>query len=92
MPDSVTSKDALFMLDMDIDEEMKSYGEEMTDLVVKHINSTPELYKFIKGNLEYKLSIKDSATTWASSHGNEFGPLFQTELDVVKWGDVEKRI
>jgi hypothetical protein len=92
MSDSVNSKEALFMLDTDIEEDMKSYGQEATELVIGYINKTPELFKYVKGNLEYGMSIKDSATTWAHNHGDEFGELFITELDVVKWEEVAKKV
>ena len=92
MSGSLNSKEALFALDTTMEEDMAGYGDEATGLVIKHINSTPELYRFVKGNLEQGLSIKDSATTWAKSHNDEFGDLFITELDVVKWGEVEKMV
>lgn len=90
--DTVTTKEAAFMLDTDMEQDMQAYGQEVTLYAIRHINKTPKLYTFVKENLKHGLSIKDSATTWASNHNHEFGDLFQTELDSVNWADVEKRI
>lgn len=90
--DTVSSFDALAMLDTDITEDMESYGEEVTNIAIKTINSSPEIFKYIKSNSEFGLSVKDSATTWANNHNNEFGELFQTELDLVDWTRVARAI
>ena len=92
MEDDMTTKDALFALDTDFDQDVDNMRKEYTLLVIKHINSTPELYEFVKGNQKYNMSIKDSATTWASNHNDEFGDLFITELDLVDWQMVESRV
>lgn len=90
--DDMSSKDALFALDTTMEEDMEDYSKEVTLLAIKHINSTPELYKYVKGNLKYNMAIMDSATTWARNHNDEFGDLFITELDMVDWQEVERRV
>lgn len=90
--ETVTMKDAAFMLDTDMEQDMKSYVQENTLHVIRTINSTPKLYTFVKENLKFNLSIKDSATTWAKNHGDEFGDLFITELDSVDWDEVARRV
>ena len=92
MGDDMTTKEALFALDTDFDQDVSNMVQEYTILAIKHINSTPELYNYIKGNLEYGMSIKDSATTWAHNHNQEFGDLFITELDIVDWEEVKARV
>ena len=92
MNDTVTLKEAAFLLDTDMEQDMESYGDEVTLAVIKHINSTPELYTFVKGNADYGLSIKDSCTTWAKNHNNEFGDYFETELEVVNWDKVKRMV
>lgn len=82
--DGMTSKEALFALDLDIEDEMDSYADEVTKLAIKYINSTPELYSRVKE----ANSIEDECRLWAEEHGDEFGLLFITELDQVKWDEV----
>lgn len=86
--ETVTSKDALFMLDTDMEQDMKAYGEEITNLAIKYINSTPELYNRVKR----ANSINDEAVVWAEEHGDEFGQLFITELDMVDWKKVKRLV
>lgn len=85
---SVNSREALLMLDTDMEDDMKAYKEELTLLTIKHINSNRQVFDYVKGNLKHNLSVKDSATTWAKNHSNEFGPLFETELELVDWKKV----
>lgn len=91
MTETLNSKDALFALDTTMEEDMAGYRDETTNLVIKHINSTPELYKLVSG-AKTDAELRRYCYGWAESHGNEFGELFQTELDVVKWGEVRKRV
>ena len=90
--DTVTMKDAAFMLDTDMEQDMKAYGSEVTLHVIKTINSTPKLYEYVKGNRDHGLSVKDSCTTWAHNHNDELGDLFVTELDAVDWNEVSRRV
>lgn len=91
MSDTVNSKEAMFMLDMDIDQEMASYGQEVTEVAVKFINSSPEAYKMSISATDEK-ELKTLALRWAEDHNNEFGELFQTELDQVDWSEVKRKI
>lgn len=90
--DTVTIKDAAFMLDTDMEQDMASYRAEITMQAIKYINSNSELYNYVKGNMEHGLSVKDSATTWAKNHNDELGSLFITELDLVDWEKVKERV
>lgn len=90
--DTVTSKEAAFMLDTDMDQDMQSYKDEITLHVIKTINKNPKIYSFVKDNLKYKMSIKDSCTTWANNHSQEFGDLFITELEDVDWQKVWSKV
>lgn len=85
---TVTSKDALFMLDTDMEQDMKTYGEEITNLAIKYINSTPKLYNRMKN----AKSIRSEAVVWAEEGNDEFGPLFITELEMVDWNKVKRMI
>ena len=75
-----------------INPSYKEIVEDVTSEAIYFINSTPKLYTAIKANLTYKMSIKDTCINWASHNNNEFGRLFQTELDMVNWDKVESRI
>lgn len=88
MKDTVSTKEAVFMLDTDMEQDMKSYGDEVTSLAIKYINSTPKLYNQVKkyGNAE------QVAREWAGSHNEEFGPLFVTELEMVNWDKVRRMV
>lgn len=90
--DTLNSKDALFMLDTDIEQDMASYADEATGLVIKYINSNAQLYRKVKTMQIARTSIAETCTKWAKEHGDEFGPLFITELDVVKWDEVARRV
>ena len=89
--ETVNSKDAVFMLDTDIEQDMASYGEEATNLTIKFINKTPELYTLVKTQ-NGSLGVEGLCIKWAKEHGDEFGDLFITELDVVKWDEVARRV
>lgn len=90
--ETVTTKEAAFMLDTDMEQDMKTYGEEVTLYAIKYINRTPQLYKNTQENLKYEMSVADTCLQWALDHNNEFGDLFQTELESVNWKEVARRI
>lgn len=97
MMKTVSIKEALMMLDTEIEQDMKSYSDEMTLLVIKKINQTPKLYKDVKKCIveDKYLSVDNVAQTcydYAEANNNEFGDLFQTELDVVNWDTVIARV
>ena len=86
--DTMSSSEALFALDTTMEEDMGSYIDEVTMLAVKHINSTPKLYSQIKKHG----SLEQLAREWAGNHNGEFGDLFITELDMVNWEEVGRRV
>lgn len=88
----MTGKEAFFALDTEFDDDISSMKDEYTLLAIKAINKNPGLYNYVKGNLHYGMPIKDSATTWAKNHGDEFGDLFITELEIVDWDEVTRRV
>lgn len=78
---------------MSIDSINPSYKEIIDDVTreaIYYINSTPNLFKRLKGLTE-ALCASESVL-WAEEHGNEFGRLFQTELDMVDWAQVKRMI
>lgn len=85
---TVSLKEAAFMLDTDMAQDMKTYGQEVTRLAIKYINSNPTLYKRMKE----ARSMADEAVIWAERHNDEFGDLFISELSQVKWREVKKRV
>lgn len=89
--DYVSSQEALFMLDTDMEQDLQSNADELTGLTIRHINSTPELYDLVKDN-KTVANVSSICYGWAEANNNEFGQLFQTELDEVKWSEVVKRI
>lgn len=67
--------------------------EDVTIQTIKHINSTPELYLIAKKAGKKSLDkLKEVCIEWAEEHNNEFGVLFQTELDMVNFSKVRKMI
>lgn len=95
--DYMSSKEALLALDTTIEEEMGDYGREVTLLAIKHINSTPKLYNEVAalkptdGGAPHGSTYK-VCRRWADNHNNEFGGLFVTELDMVDWDEVARRV
>ena len=94
---TVSAKDAAFMLDTDMEQDMRSYREEVTLQVIKTINKSPELYKDMKfGKMGARShnedTIKKTCVEYAKAHNNEFGDLFQSELDEVNWSLVIARV
>lgn len=94
MSDTVSSKEALFMLDEDMTQEMESYKEEVTKTAIKFINKTPELYKRMKATKDQGASLEITAKWWAEEarHNQEFGDLLITELESVDWDKVSRTI
>ena len=97
MTETVTGKEAAFMLDTDMEQDMKSYGEEVLLGVIKAINKSPELYKDVKfgvlGAREHNAKrVEAIIKKYAKEHNNEIGGFFITELDVVDWKQVFDRV
>lgn len=95
--ETVTMKDAAFMLDTDMEQDMQSYAKEVTLLAIKKINTTPKLYTDIKKGIvdDPDVTVDNTAQTcydYAEAHDNEFGELFQSELDQVDWAEVIRRV
>lgn len=90
--DTVTMKDAAFMLDTDMEQDMQTYIQENTLHAIKHINKTPKLYEVVKNDKGVSANIAHTAHKWAKEHNDEFGDLFITELDSVNWTDVAKKV
>ena len=101
MTDTLTGKDAFFAIteEQSFDENMDDIQKENTMLVVKHINSTPKLYNDFKYEVSRHKDPDDMidaaaefCVDYAEMHNNEFGDLFQTELDMVDWHEVVRRV
>lgn len=95
--ETVTAKEAAFMLDTDMAQDMQSYGKELTTIVIKQINRSAELYKDVKfGRITDKeytpKTVKATCVAWAKAHNDEFGGVFITELDDVNWNEVLRRV
>lgn len=73
----------------DLDMDMEEIVQDVTEHTIKYINSTLELYNAIKYSSD---PIDKICVAWAEAHNNEFGELFQTELDMVDWAEVRRRI
>lgn len=71
---------------------MEDIVQDVTDQTIKYINSTPKLYKNIKNVIEANQNIKFACQGWAHEHNEEFGELFISELDMVDWAQVKKRV
>lgn len=76
----------------DLDFNDEDIVEDVTNHTIYFINSTPKLYEKIKRDGIIRKSISESCYEWAEEHNNEFGDLFQTELDMVDWNEVKKRV
>ena len=77
--------------------DIEEIRQENTQYAVFHINKTPELlFDYIrlknehKNNKENSILGLDIAKKWATTHNNEFGDLFETELGLVRWNKVLK--
>ena len=86
--DGMSGKEAFFALDTSFDDDMEAIKREATLLTIKHINSTPKLYELVKG----KKYIQQTCIDWAFTHGDEFGELFISELDMVDWAEVKRSV
>ena len=64
--------------------------KEVTEYTVYAINHKQELYELVKDKRVGQ--IKKICHKWAEDHHNEFGDLFQTELDLVDWKEVKRKI
>lgn len=81
------------MLDDDVHpEDMAAYGDEVTSIAIKYINSTPELYNRVKKYKGVSACVAQECREWAEEHNNELGDLFITELDVVDWTKVSRMV
>ena len=97
MTKTVTVKEAAFMLDTDMEQDMRSYGQEVTDGVIKAINKSSELYKDVKFGVmrarEHNAKrVEAIIKKYAKEHKDEIGGFFITELDVVDWQEVMDRV
>lgn len=90
--DTVTSKEAAFMLDTDMEQDMQSYKQEITTHVIKTINKSPELYKRARATIDQGASLQVTCKWYAEEHNDEFGDLFITELEDVDWNEVSRRV
>lgn len=95
--DTVTAKEAAFMLDTDMEQDMRSYRQEVTLQVIKTINRSSELYKDVKfgkqGARKHNVdTIKKTCIDYAKAHNDEFGDLLRTELEEVDWNMVIARV
>lgn len=91
MSETVNSKDAAFMLDTDMEQDMKSYVQEITAHAIKFINRTPKLYELLKPNKSIA-NVSGVCYDWAKENHEEFGDLFITELESVDWAKVARAI
>lgn len=81
----------------DADFSLDDIIEDVTNETIKTINKDPELYKDVKfgemgGVPVSEDSVKAICYKYAEAHNNEFGELFQTELDMVDWAEVIRRV
>jgi len=79
------------------DFSMKEIVFDVTEQVIYTINRNAELYKDVKfgkmgARKHNEETVKKTCYDWAKAHNNEFGELFQTELDMVDWKEVIKRV
>ena len=79
------------------DFSMTEIVEDVTLSVIRTINRNAELYKDVKfGKMGARKhdeeTVKKTCYDYAKAHNNEFGELFQTELDMVDWREVIRRV
>lgn len=74
----------------ELNPSMNDIENDVTELTIYHINSTPELNNMLSGLSSTEL--QDNCIEWAKRNNNEFGELFETELYMVKWDEVAKRV
>lgn len=97
MNDTVSSQEALMMLDLDINEEMQTYKQQLTKLVVKHINMTPRLYAEVRKIKEGSRNsaarrIRRLCIAEAENNDGNFGDIILTEMDQVNWAAVSRMV
>ena len=74
-------------------EDIKEMRRDLTAQVIFHIETTPELYKELSGKSGKE--VKSSVYAYAEEHDNEFGEVFQAELDVLNrndWAEIAGKI
>lgn len=86
--DTVTSKEALFMLDTDMNQDMAFYREEVTGIAIKQINSDPKLYSKVKETGDPEGVAREAA----AKNNDEFGLLFVTDFDIIDWPSVKRMV
>lgn len=89
---TVTMKEAAFMLDTDMEQDMQTYVQENTLHAIKYINKTPKLYEIVKNDKDAPENIARTAHKWAEEHNYEFCDLFIKELESVDWTEVARKI
>lgn len=75
--------------------ELEEMRRETTALALLHINQTPELYEMFTTVRDKHQSLElnskeclSMAEEWSKAHKDEFGALFRTELELVRWNNV----
>lgn len=81
------------------EDDLPEIKREVTQQVIFHINCEPWLYKsFVRARARgtsHELKVDNVAQLcydWAEAHNNEFGDIFQAELDFVDWDVVLKMV
>lgn len=72
-------------------EDIKEMRREVTAQIVFHIQTTPELYKELAGKSGKEM--KQAVYEYTAEHDNEFGEVFEAELDVLNrndWANIAK--
>lgn len=72
------------------DEDIKQMRKQVTAEVAYHINRTPKLYTEMKDMDPEQL--KKAVYAHSQEDDNEFGTVFEAELDVVDWEKVRQSI
>lgn len=95
--DTMNMSEASDLLDTDFNQDIEAMGREYTLLAIKKINRTPTLYTDVKNGIvdDAELTVDNIAQTcydYAEMHNNEFGDLFQSDLDLVDWDEVIRRV
>lgn len=81
------------------EEDMEEMKKQVTQEVIYYINRVPKLYKDINNKVkkqeqqELKVDeVSQICYDYAEEHENEFGTVFQAELDAVDWDEVIRMI
>ena len=67
------------------DEDMKEMRTQVTEEVIFHINSTPKLYLDLAGKTGKE--VKEYVFNHAQENDNEFGTVFEAELEALNRND-----